>query len=187
MTVITELAARPGTGDRQHLSTTDIDGLTSREGGWIAEVDRWIVNALDKLASGAPTARGSGAFLQPHQQGYGQPQHQQGYGQPQHQPYGAPGYGHGRPGQHGYAYSGHGGHHGDYKYSGYHGKPGMGMGGAIAAGVGGAALGFLGGMMISDMIGDAMAPDLADAAGAAEAAGFEEAGFEDFGGGFEEF
>ena len=100
---------------------------------------------------------------------------------------GQPGYGqqHGRPG--------YGSHQQPYSY---HRKPGMGVGGAVAAGVGGAALGFLGGMVIGDMIGDAFDPDMADAGGYTEmggdqfadtsgdyASGAEDFGAGDFGGG----
>ncbi|MFC7241676.1 sporulation protein [Catellatospora aurea] len=173
LVVLAELTGRFGAPDRHDLSAADLARLAETEGGWIAEVDRWLTNALDKL--GSPAQAAPGAFLQspaPAQPGYGQP----GYGQPG---YGQPGYGHGRPG---YAYGGHGGHHGGYKYGGYRGKPSM--AGAMAAGVGGAALGFLGGMVIGDMIGDAMAPDLGEAASAASLdPGVADAGLDDFGGG----
>ncbi|MBB5866963.1 sporulation-control protein [Allocatelliglobosispora scoriae] len=88
---------------------------------------------------------------------------QQGYGQQQ---YGRPGYG---------------GHQQPYAY---HRKPGMGVGGAVAAGVGGAALGFLGGMVIGDMIGDAFSPDGADASNFADGGdgGYTEMGGADSGG-----
>ncbi|GIF96224.1 sporulation protein [Catellatospora citrea] len=175
LVVLAELTGRFGTPDRHDLSAADLQRLAATEGGWVAEVDRWLTTALDKLAS---PAAAPGAFLQaPAQPGYGHAPGgygQQGYGQ---QGYGQPGYGqHGRPG---YAYGGHGG----YKYGGYRGKPSM--AGAMAAGVGGAALGFLGGMVIGDMIGDAMAPDLGDAASAAGLpdTGAVDAGFDDFGGG----
>jgi sporulation-control protein len=168
ITVLSELTGRPGLPDRHELSAADISRLTNTEGGWSGEVDRWLVNTLDKLASAPAAGAGSGAFMQPHA-----PSHQPGYGQ-----------------QHGYAYGGKS--HGSYKYGGYHGRPSM--AGALAMGVGGAALGFLGGMMLGDMIGDAFAPDdmAADAAGmedpGAADAGYEDAGgYEDMGGGFEDF
>jgi sporulation-control protein len=165
ITILTELAGRPGNPDRHDLSAADIDRLSTTEGGWSSEVDRWLVNTLAKLHH--TPAAGAGAFLQPHP-----PTPHSGY----------PPHGHGQPG---YAYSGH---HG-YKYSGYHGKPSM--AGAVAAGLGGAALGFLGGMVISDMIGDAFAPDTA--ADAADAAGIEDPGITDTGyddfaaGGYDDF
>ncbi|HCT79052.1 MAG TPA: hypothetical protein DGT23_21320, partial [Micromonosporaceae bacterium] len=164
LTVVAELAGRPGSGDRHELTAADIERLNAEENGWVGEVDRWVTNILDKLSQPAPSA--PGVFMQP--------------GQPQAS-YGA-------PVQKGYSYSGHQ----SYKTSGYRGRPSM--GGAIAAGVGGAALGFLGGMVIGDMIGDAFAPDATDAAagmedpGMADAGGYEDAGgFDDFGGGFSEF
>jgi sporulation-control protein len=177
LTVVAELGGRPGAGERHHLSTSDLEGLSKTEGAWVGEVDRWVGNILEKLSQPAPVA--PGAFLQPgaHQQpGYGQPAY-------------------GGHGQKNYAYSGHGNKYSGYKYGGYHGKPGMGMGGALAMGAGGAALGFLGGMMLGDMIGDAMGPDMADASAAMEDpgaamedAGFDSGGFDDFGGGdFGEF
>ncbi|MEV4416160.1 sporulation protein [Catellatospora sp. NPDC049609] len=170
LTVLAELAARPGSADRHDLSPTDI-ARWSAEGGWVGEVDRWIVTALDKL--GQSPAAATGAFMQPHT--------------PPQQPYGhSPAPGHRAPG-HGSAY-GYGGHgHGGYKYGGYHGKPSM--AGAVAAGVGGAALGFLGGMVIGDMIGDAFAPDVMEAAADPGAAAADYAGFDDggFDGGFEDF
>ncbi|MFC0531796.1 sporulation protein [Phytohabitans kaempferiae] len=192
VTVAVELSGRPGQPDVHQLASADVERLSSTDDGWIAEVDRWLMQALERL-SAAPAP---GAFMQPPpaaQPGYGQPAGgygQPGYGQPaygQRPGYGQPG-GYGPPGhgQPGYAYGGHGG---GYKYGGYQRRPGMGVGGAVAAGVGGAALGFLGGMMISDMVGDAMAPD--DAAGAMEEQGFDDAGFDDAGfddgGGFEDF
>lgn len=170
LTVAVELAGRPGQPDVHQLASGDVDRLSSTDNGWVTEVDRWLVRALERL-SAAPAP---GAFMQPPaagQPGYGPPG---GYGQPA---YGQPGYG-----QPGYAYGGRGG---GYKYGGYQRRPGMGVGGAVAAGVGGAALGFLGGMVISDMIGDAMAPD-EQAAGAVEEQGFDDGGFDDSGG-FEEF
>lgn len=180
MTVLAELAGRYGSPDRYELSTSDIERIGGTEGGWTSEVDRWLVNALDKLSQ--PATAAPGAFLQPHA--------------PSHSMHGQPGYGHGQPA---YAYSGgHSGHH-SYKYSGYHGRSGKGAGGMIAAGVGGAALGFLGGMMIGDMIGDTMSPDIADAAGAAGVedpgmadagmdGGYQDAGYQDMtGGGFGDF
>jgi len=136
LTVAVELAGRPGQTDVHQLSNADVDGLASAEYGWVAEVDRWLVQALGRLS--APAA--AGAFTQP------------------------------SPAAH------HG--HGGYKYGGYQRRPGMGMGGALAAGVGGAALGFLGGMMIGDMLGDAFAPD--EAAGAFEDQGFDGGGFGEF-------
>ncbi|MEV0274259.1 sporulation protein [Hamadaea sp. NPDC050747] len=167
-TIFVELASRPGAADRHDVSAAEVARL-SADNGWTAEVDRWVVAALDKLGQPAPAAPGS--FMQPHQP-------QPGYA-PQ-----------GRPGQ--YGYSGHG--HQGYKYGGYHGRPGM--GGALAAGLGGAALGFFGGMIIGDMISDAFAPD-AEAAdgGGTEDAGADSAGFEDAGatetgydgGGYEDF
>ncbi|WP_144123610.1 sporulation protein [Catellatospora sichuanensis] len=171
LVVLAELTGRFGAPDRHDLSAADLQRLAATEGGWIAEVDRWLTTALDKLAS---PAAAPGAFLQspaPAQPGFGHAPG--GYGQP----------GYGQQGRPGYAYGGHGGHHGGYKYGGYRGKPSM--AGAMAAGVGGAALGFLGGMVIGDMIGDAMAPDLGDAASAAGMpdTGAADAGFDDFGGG----
>lgn len=181
LTAVVELAGRPGQPDVHQLASADIDRLSATDDGWVTEVDRWLVQSLERL-SAAPAP---GAFIQP--PAAGQPAHapptgaysHPNFGQPAH---GQPGYGppgHARPG---YAYGGHGG---GYKYGGYQRRPGMGVGGAVAAGVGGAALGFLGGMMISDMIGDAMAPDEA-AAGALEDQGFDDAGFDDAGG-FEDF
>ncbi|MDI1463662.1 sporulation protein [Catellatospora sp. KI3] len=175
--VLAELASRPGAADRYHLSPAEVDRLTA-EGGWVAEVDRWVTAALARLSQ--PGQAAPGAFLQQPPQPYGR---QPGYGQQ----------GHGRPG---YAYGGHG--FGGYQYGGYRGRPSA--AGAVAAGVGGAALGFLGGMVIGDMIGDAFEPDVADASGfddpgaadvadygsgAAEVdyAGFDGGGFDDFGGG----
>ncbi|NUT38071.1 MAG: sporulation protein [Hamadaea sp.] len=161
-TILVELASRPGAADRYDLSPADVARL-SAENGWTAEIDRWVIAALDKLGQPAPAAQGS--FMQPHQV-------QPGYA-PQ---------GYGRQGQ--YGYSGHG--HQSYKYGGYHGRPGM--GGAIAAGLGGAALGFFGGMIIGDMISDAFEPDVADAAGIEDAgadvadAGYDSGG--DYGGDF---
>ncbi|GIH06152.1 hypothetical protein Rhe02_42190 [Rhizocola hellebori] len=164
LTVLAELAARPGMADRHELSAADITRLTNTDGGWSGEVDRWLVNTLDKMAAGqAVPGAGSGAFMQPHA-----PAPQHGYRQP----------GHSVPG---YAYSGKS--HGSYKYSGYHGRPSM--AGTLAMGVGGAALGFLGGMMLGDMIGDAFEPDMAgdamDAAGI-EDPGLADAGYDDMGG-----
>ncbi|WP_238012122.1 sporulation protein [Dactylosporangium sp. AC04546] len=175
MTVIAELAGRPGAGDKHHLSTGEMDELSGTEDGWIGEVDGWVSSILQKLSQPAPVV--PGAFLNS-----GAPGHSQsGYAQPG---YGRPAYG--SHGHQSYAYNGHG-QHGGYKYGGYQRKPGMGVGGMVAAGVGGAALGFLGGMVLSDMIGDAMSPDVADAAGAAGMgdAGFGEAGVDD--GGFDDF
>ncbi|GHJ43068.1 sporulation protein [Catellatospora sp. TT07R-123] len=175
LVVLTELSARPGSADRHDLPPADVARL-SAEGGWVGEVDRWIVAALDKLGQ-APAAT-PGSFMQPHAPAGQHRGHAPGYGQPG---YGQPGYGH-RPQQgHGYAYGGHG----DYRYGGYQGRPSM--AGAVAAGVGGAALGFLGGMVIGDMIGDAFSPDVAEAiddpgAAAADYAGFEDGGFD---GGFD--
>jgi sporulation-control protein len=141
LAVTTELTGRPQTAERHLLSHDDIAALDDRDGGWITEVDRWVVNALDKLASAPPAP--PGAFLQ-------------------------------QPVRHaGPAYGGRGA----YKYGGYRGRPSM--AGAMAAGVGGAALGFLGGMMIGDMIGDAFEADPTEA--------MADGGYEDFGGGFEEF
>lgn len=170
-TILVELASRPGAADRYDLSGADVAKLTA-EDGWTAEIDRWVIAALDKLGQPAPAAQGS--FMQPHQV-------QPGYA-PQ---------GYGRPGQQAYGYSGHG--HQNYKYGGYRG--GSGMGGALAAGLGGAALGFFGGMIIGDMISDAFEPDVADAsgiedAGAADVAadtGYDSGGYDsggDFGGDF---
>ncbi|MBV1850823.1 sporulation protein [Catellatospora tritici] len=178
--VLAELTSRPGAADRHHLSSAEVERLTA-DGGWVAEVDRWVTTALERLSQ--PGQAAPGAFLQQPplpQQPYGR---QPGYGQP----------GYGRPG---YAYGGHG--YGGYKYGGYHGRPSV--AGAVAAGVGGAALGFLGGMVIGDMISDAFTPDVSDASGfddpgaadfadygsgAADAdyAGFDGGGFDDFGGG----
>jgi sporulation-control protein len=176
ITVLAELYGRPGVPDRHELSAADISGLTSTDGGWSGEIDRWLINTLDKLGQATPSGGGAGGFMQPHtpshQAGYGQ----QGYGHQQH------GHGHGQPG---YAYGGHS-KHGSYKYGGYHGKPSM--GGALAMGVGGAALGFLGGMMLGDMLGDAFSPD--EMAGDAMAdAGIDDpsAGMEDMGGGYDDF
>jgi sporulation-control protein len=166
LTVLAELATRPGSPDRHDLTAADIDRLTSTDGGWSNEIDRWIINVLDKLGQTPAAGTGAGAFMQPHA-----PTHHSGYG---HQPHRQPQYG----------YSGH---HGSYKYSGYHGKPSM--AGALAMGVGGAALGFLGGMLIGDMIGDALEPDLG--ADAMDAAGLEDPGLADAGydnmGGFDDF
>jgi sporulation-control protein len=173
ITVLAELTGRPGMPDRHELSAADIQGLTNTDGGWSNEIDRWLINVLDKLASApqAAAGAGSGAFMQPSSPGR-QPQ---GYGQP--------GYG-----KQGYAYGGHG-QHGSYKYGGYHGRPSM--AGGLAMGVGGAALGFLGGMMLGGMIGDAFggddpAADSADAAGA-EDPGMADAGYDDAGGGYDDF
>ncbi len=164
VTVLAELAGRPGTPDRYTLSAEDIRRLSDTEGGWSGEVDRWVINALERLGQAPAAGVGSGAFLQAHapaQPHYGRG-HQQGYG-------------------------GYGGQQGGYQYSGYRGRPSM--AGAVAMGVGGAALGFLGGMMIGDMIGDAFEPDVAEAASGAgfEDPGMADAGFEDFGGDFGEF
>lgn len=170
LTVLSELTRSPGIPDRHELSAADITGLTNTDGGWSGEVDRWLINTLDKLGQAPPAGAGAGGFMQPHAQG-----HQPGYG------------------QQGYAYGGHG-KHGSYKYGGYNGKPSM--AGALAMGVGGAAIGFLGGMMIGDMIGDAFGGDTAgeamDAAGVEDPgladAGGDIGGFDDFGGGdFGEF
>jgi sporulation-control protein len=186
MTVLAGLAGRPGMPDRHELTTADLNRLNSTDGGWTSEVDRWLISALDKLGSSAAAGAGSGAFLQPQAPaqapyGHGQPG---GYGQPGH---GHPGYRQPGYGQPGYAYGGQGQH--GYRYGGYRDRPGMGAGGMIAAGVGGAALGFLGGMVVGDMISDAMGPDVADTASAAgsEDPGMADAGFDDFGGGFDEF
>ncbi len=165
LTVLTELAGRPGMAERHELSAADITRLTSTDGGWSGEVDRWLVNTLDKLGSGsAVPGAGSGAFMQPHA-----PVQQHGYRQQ----------GHGQP----YAYGGKS--HGSYKYSGYHGRPSM--AGALAMGAGGAALGFLGGMMLGGMIGDAFGPDVASDGGGDAAAmedpGAADAGYDDMGGG----
>ncbi|MDQ7909331.1 sporulation protein [Phytohabitans sp. ZYX-F-186] len=168
LTVAVELASRPGQPDVHQLASGDVERLSATGDGWVTEVDRWLVRAFERL-SAAPAP---GAFIQP-------PAGQAAYGPPAGG-YGQPGYGQPAHGQPGYAYGGHGG----YKYGGYQRRPGMGVGGAVAAGVGGAALGFLGGMVISDMIGDAMAPDAAEAAGGFEDGGFDDAGFD--GGGFEE-
>ncbi len=172
LTVLSELTGRPGVPDRHELSAADIAGLTNTDGGWSGEVDRWLINTLDKLGQSPPAGAGAGGFMQPHAQG-----HRPGYGQ---QGYGQPGYG-----QQGYAYGGHG-KHGSYKYGGYHGKPSM--AGALAMGVGGAAIGFLGGMMLGDMIGDAFGGDMAGEA--MDAAGVEDPGLADAGGdmgGFDDF
>ncbi|MFG2040658.1 sporulation protein [Dactylosporangium sp. NPDC048998] len=153
LTVVVELAARPGAGDRHHLSAADVDRFNTDEDGWINEVDRWLTAILQQHGRTAAP----GAFLQPHQPAA----------------YGEPGHGRGRT----YAYQGHQ----PYQYGGYQRRPGMGT--AIAAGVGGAALGFLGGMVISDMIGDAFEPDVADQATEAFAdtgfdGGFDDEGFD---------
>lgn len=140
LSVVAELAARPGQGEHHRISAADVQRLDSQEEGWVMEVDSWVTSLLSKpVGAGA----GQGAFLQPapppamHQGGY-------------------------RP-QQPYAYGGRGRH---YEYGGY--RRGSGIGGAVAAGVGGAALGFLGGMMIGNMLDDAFspdaAPDMADAA-----------------------
>ena len=159
MTVVAELAgAHPGSGDVHELSAADIERLGAEEGGWIGEVDRWLINALDKL--GQPQAAAPGAFLQAPPAG-GAPLGP-GYGQGQS---GAVPPGHGQPGrgpQPAYAYQGRGNQ--GYQYGGYRGRPSM--AGGLMAGVAGGALGFLGGMMIADML----TPDMPMDAGAADAA-----------------
>jgi sporulation-control protein len=175
VTVIAELAARPGTGRRHELSQADIDRLTADEDGWVSEVDGWLLDALRDVGKQAP-----GSFLQ--------------------QPAAPMGAGHGRPGpQQSYAYGGRGGQ--PYQYGGYQ-RRGPSMGGAMMAGVAGGALGFLGTMMIADMLTPDMPVDAgmedmgaADAGGgdyAADAGGDYGGDFGgdfggDWGGGFSEF
>jgi sporulation-control protein len=191
LSVVAEVASRPGTGDQHRVTAADLETASP---SFVEVVDGWVRQALERLNQQAPAV--TGAFLQQApaasghgEPGYGQPAYgQPGYGQPG---YGQPGYGqpgYGQRGQQPYAYQGRG-QEGGYRYGGYRGG---GAGTMIAAGVGGAALGFLGGMMISDMIGDAMAPEVADTAAAASGGGhgavdsgsFDGGGFDDFGGEF---
>jgi sporulation-control protein len=137
MTVVAEPTARPGSGDKYDLSHADIERLSTEEAGWINEVDRWLVQALDKLNQ--PATVTSGAFLQ-QQPGVQQPAGQPGYGQPGS----------------GYAYAERGNQ--GYQYGGYRGRPSM--AGGLMAGVAGGALGFLGGMMIADMLTPDMPADV---------------------------
>jgi len=158
ISVVAELAARPGQGEHHRISSADAQRLASQEEGWVLEVDGWVTSLLSKpVAAGA----GQGAFLQP-----APPpgMHQQPGGFRPQQPY---------------AYGGRGPH---YEYGGY--RRGSGIGGAVAAGVGGAALGFLGGMMLGSVLDDAFSPDAAPDAAAdagADAGGGDYAG--DYGGG----
>jgi sporulation-control protein len=144
VTVIAELAARPGTGKRHELTQADIDRLSAGEDAWVSEVDSWLLDALQDVGKQAP-----GSFLQ--------------------QPAAPMAAGAGRPGQQGYAYGGRGGP--GYQYGGYQ-RRGPSMGGAMMAGVAGGALGFLGTMMIADMLTPDMPVDAGmEDMGAADAGG----------------
>ncbi|MER7006113.1 sporulation protein [Dactylosporangium sp. NPDC000555] len=156
LTVVVELAARPGAGDRHHLSAADLERLDTDEDGWINEVDRWLTTVLQQSQAAA-----TGAFLQPQQ-----PQQQVGYGR------------HGRP----YAYQGRQ----PYQYGGYKRRPGMGsavaagVGGAALGFLGGMVISdMMGNAFGSD--GDAQAAAGFDDAGGDS--GFGEGGFD--GGGFD--
>ena len=66
-----ELASRPGFGNTYTLTHADVSRLSAEEHGWIAEVDRWLIAALDQLG----LRPGRSSFLQQQPMG-GQP----GYG-----------------------------------------------------------------------------------------------------------
>jgi len=134
ISVVAELAGRPGQGEHHRISAADAQRLSAEEEDWVLEVDGWVTSLLSKPAA---AGAGQGAFLQPTP-----PPAQPGGYRPQ-QPY---------------AYGGRAPHHA-YEYGGY--RRGSGMGGALAAGVGGAALGFLGGMMLGSVLDDAFSPDVA--------------------------
>ncbi len=158
ITVLAELAGRHGSADRHELSAADIEGLTATDGGWSGEVDRWLVNVLDKLGQAAPAGTGSSAFLQPHSSA------------------------HGRHGQHSpYKYSGYRG-----KPS-MAGALAMGVGGAALGFLGGMMIGdMIGDAFGPDMADGAMDAAGVEDPGFQEAGGFEDFGG-DFGGGFSEF
>ncbi|MEV8517792.1 sporulation protein [Dactylosporangium sp. NPDC051484] len=86
LTVVVELAAQPGAGDRHHLSAADLESRNADEDGWINEVDRWLTTILQRAQTAAP-----GAFMQPQQQiGYGR--HGRPYAYQGRQPYQYGGY-----------------------------------------------------------------------------------------------
>lgn len=151
MTVIAELADRPGQGDHHRITRADAERLSADEEGWFVEIDGWVKQILTQLSQ--PPKAAPGSFMQPSQQMAGQPV---GAGRQQQQ----------------YAYGGRDRYQG-YQYGGY--QRGSGMGGMIAAGVGGAALGFLGGMMIGGMMDNAFGNDQPADAGS-DAGGAEDPG-----------
>lgn len=155
-TVIAELAGRPGQGDTHRVGAEQARELSADPARWIELVDGWVRRALERLSS--LPAQDPGAFMRPPVHAPGPPHHS---GHPS------------RP----YAYPGHG--FSGYRYGGYRGTGSM-----IGAGLGGAALGFLGGMVVSDMVHDALAPDVApdaDPAGAEAGTGADPTGAQDGG------
>ncbi len=122
VSVIAELAGRPGTGERHDLSAEDVARLSTQDDGWVTEVDGWLLAVLQNAARPTP-----GAFLQ--------------------QPVGA-GYGPQAGPQQAYAYGGRGGQ--GYQYGGF--RRGPGLGGSLMAGMAGGALGFLGTAMLFDAL-----------------------------------
>lgn len=81
LTVVAELAGRPGTGARHDLSPADIARLDAEDDGWVTTVDGWLLEALKAVGQQAP-----GAFLQAPPPGYGHAGPQQPYqygGRPQ--------------------------------------------------------------------------------------------------------
>ncbi|GAB4052129.1 sporulation protein [Catellatospora paridis] len=139
LTVAAGVAGRAGPGDVHRVSEEQFRALVAQPVQWIELVDGWVRRALDRVA--ALPDQDPGSFMRPPvQAGPAAP------GQPR-QPY---------------AYPAQGG--GGYRYGGYRGT-----GTLIGAGLGGAALGFLGGMVIGDMIHDALTPDVAPDAAAADA------------------
>ncbi|WP_155372704.1 sporulation protein [Catellatospora vulcania] len=138
LTVVAELAGRPGPGEVHRVTEPEFRQLIAQPAQWIELVDGWVRRALDRVA--ALPDQDPGSFMRPPvQAGPGAP------GQPR------------KP----YAYPGQGS--GGYRYGGYRGAGTM-----IGAGLGGAALGFLGGMIVGDMIHDAMTPDVAADAAAGD-------------------
>lgn len=91
MTVVAELADRPGQGDHHHVDAADAEQLSGSEDGWVSRVDAWVIQVLEKVSQA--TLAQPGSFLRPTTHAAAQ------QGQKQHFAYG----GHG----HGYRYSGH--------------------------------------------------------------------------------
>lgn len=131
LSVVAELADRPGQGDHHRVEAADAQRLEADAQGWLYRVDAWVTQILEKLEQPSPPS--PGAFLQPTTHGAAPHGHKQGA----------------------YDYGGQD-HHG-YRYGGYR----HGVGSAVAAGVGGAAMAFLGGMMVGDMLDDAFDADAA--------------------------
>ncbi|GAB3157307.1 hypothetical protein GCM10027290_57840 [Micromonospora sonneratiae] len=124
--VILEFDKRTGAfgGSHDAISRYSVAHTEADQGDWLARVDGWVRQALERHQSAVSAFGGN--------------------------PYGAPGYppaySHGGYGHGGY---GHGGH-----YEEHHERSGPGMGAVVAGAVGGAALGFAGGMLIDEVFDD---------------------------------